>query len=53
MLGGVLGGVIPPEANTDRTRVIAEAAVSRSSAIEMRSAHDHQNQQRPSLPWLT
>jgi hypothetical protein len=37
----------------ESTRVIAEAAVSRSSAIEMRSAQDHQYQLRPSLPWLT
>jgi hypothetical protein len=26
------------------------AAVSTSSAIEMRSAHDHQNHHKPSLP---
>jgi hypothetical protein len=35
------------------TRAMAVAAASRSSAIEIRSAHDHQNQQRPSLPRLT
>ena len=33
-----------------RTRTIAVAAVSRSSVAEMRSAHDHQYHQVPSLP---
>jgi hypothetical protein len=32
------------------TWVIAVDVASRSSAMEMRSAHDHQNHQRPSLP---
>jgi hypothetical protein len=35
------------------TRAMAEAAASMSSAIEMRSAQDHQNHQRPSLPQPT
>ena len=34
----------------ERTRVIVVADESRSSAIEMRSAQDHQNHHRPSLP---
>ena len=35
------------------TRAMADAAASTSSAIEIRSAQDHQNHQRPSLPQPT